>query len=163
MEKCNRRAQSRRAFKLSSLGLVSGLALMVGMPAVVAQDDEELEEIVVTGIRGSLEQSISTKRNAALNAQGPTISPYVDMSFGNGVGTDGAAFNDDIDPVTGKFNQGVWQGIRAQFMTMVNGEWGILAPRTKAITAYVSEQTMSEQVKSAKAVNKANLQLFDVG
>lgn len=54
-------ASSRKA--QSYLGLIaSGITLLVAGP-VSAQDDETLEEITVTGFRGSLMQSLAMKRN----------------------------------------------------------------------------------------------------
>ena len=94
--------------------------------------------------------------NEWVDAQGPSISEYVDLAFGNGIG-DGASFNGFIDSATGKFNSGPWPGLYAHFMQTANGPgaWGILGPRTTPIPFQITEATFKSQMNSAKSRNKA--------
>ena len=60
---------SRRSGRLALLASVAGLAVFASGSPVVAQDDAdedlgEIEQIFVTGIRGSLQQSLDVKRDA---------------------------------------------------------------------------------------------------
>ena len=48
----------------SALALAVATTLVTAAPPVMAQDSQTVEEIVVTGIRGSLTSSMDTKRNA---------------------------------------------------------------------------------------------------
>jgi TonB-dependent receptor len=52
--------------KFHKTALATGVALALGVttPPAVAQDDEPIEEIITTGIRGSLMQSMDLKRSA---------------------------------------------------------------------------------------------------
>ena len=93
--------------------------------------------------------------NEWVDAQGPSISEYVDLAFGNGIG-DGTSFHGFIDSATGKFNSGPWPGLYAHFMQTANGPgaWGILGPRTAAIPFQITEATFTSQMRRAKSLNK---------
>ncbi len=54
---------SKTLFK-STIGIVGGLALALGSHELRAQDNQQIEQIVVTGIRDSLEDALAFKRNA---------------------------------------------------------------------------------------------------
>ena len=91
--------------------------------------------------------------NEWVDAQGPVITDYVDMSFGNGLG-DGTSMNGLIDASTGKFSSGVWKGCYAHFMQTANDGWGILAPRTDSIRTIVKKADFKTQMTKAKSLNK---------
>nr|NIV18437.1 hypothetical protein [Woeseiaceae bacterium] len=51
-------------FSASALALAIVTALVTASPTAMAQGDEAIEEIVVTGIRSSLTNAMNIKRNA---------------------------------------------------------------------------------------------------
>jgi outer membrane receptor for ferrienterochelin and colicin len=56
-----------RKLNFNKTPLATAVALSLGVsaaPSAVAQDDDAIEEIVVTGIRGSLQSSMIQKRDA---------------------------------------------------------------------------------------------------
>ena len=55
---------NKHKFSTSAPAIAIVTALVTVSPTAVAQDDEMIEEIVVTGIRGSLTNAMDIKRNA---------------------------------------------------------------------------------------------------
>ena len=55
---------SKFLLKTGLTGALSTVSLLMLSPALYAQDSGALEEVVVTGFRGSLQQSLNVKRDA---------------------------------------------------------------------------------------------------
>lgn len=103
-------------------GLSSTLALLTFSSALQAQDGGDVEELVVTGFRGSLEQSLNVKRdsaNAVDSIHAEDIADFPDLNLAESLQRiPGVA----ISRAAGEGRQVTVRGLGAQFTTVrING------------------------------------------
>ena len=167
----------RLARRAASFAAVFALALpgtLPGIGAALAEDDEELiEEVVVTGIRGSLRQSIDMKRDAdnvmdALVAE--DIGKFPDQNLAESLQrVSGVA----IDRMRGEGAQVSIRGLGPQFTrVLVNGR-GALSGGTQAFAGGVGdhsqqrtfrfESMQAELVQAVEVYKSAQANLMESG